>query len=118
MSESQYAPYPLTLHVAFDYALVAIGFASPWFLRFSEYEGATQYALALAAFGLLLNVLTAYPGGLWKLLPFRWHRFVELTSPPAFMMVPWLFFAEAGAMPWAFTCIGAAIFVNATLTRT
>lgn len=103
-------------HVILDYALVIAGFAGPWLLQFSHLPAATLYTLALAGFGLLLNLLTQYPGGVWKLIPFRWHRLVEWSSPFAFIVVPWVFFGDAGAMPWLLTAISSLIVLNATLS--
>lgn len=112
-----YAPISLDTHVALDYGLVALGLAAPWLLGFSHLAGATAYTLALAAFGLGLNLVSNFPGGLWKRLPFRWHRLVEWSSPPPFIVGPWLFFADAGAMPWVLSAIGTGILLNAALTR-
>ena len=115
MQESK--PFPLSLHVALDYAFVVIGFAAPWVFGFHYQGAALAYTLLLAGFGLGLNLVTAYPGGAWRVLSFRWHRFIEWAAPPAFIAVPWLFFAEAGAMPYVLSAIGDGIFVNASLTR-
>lgn len=110
-------PFPLSLHVVLDYAFVLIGLSAPWALGFQEQTAATLYTLGLAAFGLGLNVVTQYPGGVWKVLPFKWHRYVEWAAPPAFVVVPWMFFAEAGAMPYVLSALGLCIFANATFTR-
>jgi hypothetical protein len=108
-------PPELRLHVALDYLLVAAGLLAPWVLGFSHHTAATVYALGLALFGLGLNLVTDYPGGLWKQLPFAWHRWVEWAAPPAFIVVPWWFFSDAGAMPVFLTVVGLAIALNATL---
>ena len=104
----------LKRHVALDYALVGFGALAPWLFGFSHLPAATAYTLALVLLGAGLNVVTDYPGGVWKVLPFRWHRIIEWSSPGAFVLVPWLFFREAGAMPWAVSALGLAIVANAT----
>ncbi len=115
MNES--TPFPISVHIALDYAFVVIGFVAPWLLGFQGYTAAMLYTLLLAAFGLGLNVITDYPGGLWRALPFSWHRYIEWAAPPAFILVPWLFFPGAGAMPYVLTALGIGIFANAALTR-
>jgi len=112
-----YEPIGLGQHVALDYLYVGAGLVAPWVLGFSQHTGATAYALALAVFGLGLNALTDYPGGVLRVIPFRWHRLVEWASPPAFVVVPWLFFAHAGAMPWFLSAVCAAIVLNTAFTR-
>ncbi len=108
-------PPAMRLHVILDYLLVAAGLAAPWALGFSHHTAATAYALGLAVFGLGLNLITDYPGGLWKQLPFTWHRWVEWAAPPAFIVVPWGFFSDAGAMPMFLSLVGLSIVLNATL---
>lgn len=112
-----YGPFGMPLHVRLDHGLVLLGAASPWVLGFSGHLGATLYTLGLAAFGLGLNAITDYPGGIWKVLPFNWHRYVEFAAPPPFILVPWVFFADAGAMPYVVSALGVAIVINAVLTR-
>jgi hypothetical protein len=70
-----------------------------WLLGYSEYADAAKYAVALFFIGMGLNVVTDYPLGILKKVPFKWHRLVELTSPPLFIEIPWYFFSDAGAMP-------------------
>lgn len=113
----QYSPAKLRLHVLLDYAFVLVGFAAPWALDYHAQGLATLYTLALATFGLALNIITNYPGGVWKLLPFKWHLYVEWASPPPFIIAPWIFFAEAGAMPYVLSVLGVGIVVNALLSR-
>jgi hypothetical protein len=112
-----YGPLTLRMHMALDYALPVFGLACPWLLGYSHWQGATLYTFGLVAMGLGLNLVTQYPAGLLRLLPFAWHRWVEFTSPAPFILGPWLWFADAGAMPWAMSGIGAAILFNAALTR-
>jgi hypothetical protein len=113
----QYGPINIKQHVILDYFFVALGLVAPWVLGFSQHQGATVYTLALALFGLALNVITNNPGGLWKVLPFEWHQYVEWAAPPPFILVPWFFFSDAGAMPWALTAVGLAILLNSVFTR-
>lgn len=113
----QFSPVRLRLHVWLDYAFVLVGFAAPWALGYHVQAAATLYTLGLASFGLALNIITNYPGGVWKLLPFKWHRYVECAAPPPFIIVPWIFFAEAGAMPYVLSALGVGVVANALLSR-
>jgi hypothetical protein len=107
----------VTAHAVLDVALVIIGFAGPFVLGFGQMTWPTAYCLGSAGFGLALNSITDYPVGIFRKLPFSLHRLVELSSPIPFVAVPWMYFADAGAMPWLMTGIGAAVFGNAVLTR-
>ena len=114
---STYGPNNLRLHVGLDYLFVALGLVAPCVLVYSQNFEATAYTLALTLFGFGLNLVTDYPGGLWRKLPFKWHRYVEWTTPVPFILIPWLFFSHAGAMPWFLTALGVAILLNSTFTR-
>ena len=114
--EGRYAPISVRAHACLDAIFVVIGLAAPWALRYGDHRLATLVTLALVAFGLGLNLVTAYPGGLWKRLPFRWHRTIEWTAPVPFAGLPWLLFPEAGAAPWFLSALGIAILLNSVLT--
>ena len=47
----------------------------------------------------------------------KWRQVIEWTSPLPFIVVPWLEYRDAGAMPWFLTAIGLAIVANTALTR-
>ena len=116
-SPTRYAPISLQLHAALDVILLGILFVSPWVFGFSEHKGATMLAVGFPILGMGLNFITDYPVGLWRKLPMKWHRMVELTSPPITIGVPWVFFRDAGAFPWVASILGAAILVSTVLTR-
>jgi hypothetical protein len=112
-----YAPISLNLHAAGDLIALMFLLASPWLFGFSQYSAATQYTVALVAIGMGLNVITDYPLGLFKKVPFKWHRIVELTSPPIFIVAPWYFFADAGLMPWVASAVGVGAVLNSFFTK-
>lgn len=105
----------LRLHAAFDMLLVALGLIGPFALGYSHLIWPTLYTVGAALFGLGLSAVTDYPAGLWRRLPFALHRLIEWSAPLPFILVPWLLFAEAGAMPWFMTALGIAIVLNASL---
>lgn len=66
---------------------------------------------------MTLNLVTDYPLGLIKRVPFKRHKLIEPTSPPIFIGIPWYFFSDAGLMPWATSTIGVLALLNALLTQ-
>jgi uncharacterized membrane protein len=116
-STVRYAPVSLPVHALLDVVLLGLLAASPWLFGYSQHEAATMFAVGFAILGMGLNFITDYPVGLWRKLPMKWHRMVELTSPPMTIGVPWIFFSDAGAFPWVATTLGVAILASAALTR-
>ncbi|HEX9811762.1 MAG TPA: hypothetical protein VGA88_06720 [Burkholderiales bacterium] len=110
-------PIGLKVHATLDVAFAVAALAAPWVLGYADLRAATLYTVAVALLGFGLNLITDYPAGVLKILPFKWHRVVEWFSPPPFIIVPWVFFADARAMPWLLSAIGIAIVLNASLTR-
>lgn len=117
MSPTRYAPISLPVHATLDVVLLGVLFVSPWAFGFTQHRGATMMAVGFPVLAMGLNFITDYPVGLWRKLPMKWHRLLELTSPPMTIGVPWLFFADAGAFPWVATVLGVAIWITAILTR-
>ena len=116
-SLTRYGPVSLKMHATLDVLLLGILFVSPWVFGYSQYQGATLLAVGFSILGMGLNFVTDYPVGLWRKLPMKWHRMVELTSPPITIVVPWIFFRDAGAFPWVASILGVAILVSSVLTR-
>jgi hypothetical protein len=113
----KYGPIPLTFHALIDVALTIAGFSAPWFFGYSDQLLPTLYTLAVASFGLVMNSITNYPVGIWRALPFSWHKAVEFTAPVPFIAVPWLYFPQATEMKWFLTALGTAIALNAFFTH-
>jgi hypothetical protein len=40
-----------------------------------------------------------------------------MTTPPMTLVVPWVFFADAGAFPLVMTAAGLVVIANGLLTR-
>jgi uncharacterized membrane protein len=113
----RYAPISLTTHAVLDVVLLGILCVSPWLFGYAQHQGATWLAVGFSILGMGLNFVTDYPVGLWRKLPMKWHRMVEMTSPPITIVVPWVFFRDAGAFPWVATVLGLAILSSTMLTR-
>ena len=112
-----YGPIHLGVHAAIDWLLVLAGAAGPFALGYADEFWPTAYTFAVTFIGLGLNAATDYPGGLVRVMPMRWHQFIEWTSPGPFILAPWLLFPDATGMKWLLTGIGAAIVLNTALTR-
>lgn len=114
---ASYAPISLRTHAILDAVLLGLILIAPWLLGYTHHVGATQWSVALFFIGMGLNVVTDYPLGIIRKLPMKFHRMVEMTSPGLFVAVPWLFFRDAGAMPYAATAVGLGVLLNTLLTR-
>ena len=112
-----YGPISLRNHALLDAVLLGFILLAPWLLGYSHHVGATQWSVALLFIGMGLNIVTDYPLGLIRKLPMKFHKMVELTSPGLFIAIPWLFFRDAGAMPWAATAVGVGVLLNTLFTR-
>jgi hypothetical protein len=112
-----YGPIRLGLHAAIDWILVVVGLAGPLVLGYFDQLWPTVYTYAAVGIGILLNAATDYPGGVLKLLPMRWHQFIEWTSPAPFIAGPWLLFPEPAEMKWLLTGVGVAVLLNTALTQ-
>ena len=115
--QTRHAPISLQTHAILDAALLGLMLIAPWLFGYTQHAGTTQWSVALFFIGMGLNIVTDYPLGLIRKLPMKFHRMVEMTSPGIFILVPWLFFGDAGAMPWVATIVGVGVMVNTTLTR-
>lgn len=112
-----YAPISLALHARVDVGVLTFVLVSPWLFGFSHHGGATLMAVCAFVVGMSLNLVTDYPAGLFKLVPMKLHKMVEMTTPPMTLVVPWVFFADAGAFPWVMTAAGLVVIANGLLTR-
>jgi hypothetical protein len=74
----------------------------------------TMLAYALAGIHLVMTVLTAFPLGLIKVIPFKVHGMVELVVGIALVVLPWVLsgtveFSPNGRM--FFSAFGAVLIV-------
>jgi len=113
----RYSPISLQAHATLDVILLGMLCVSPWVFSYAHYTVPTGLAVGFSILGMGLNFITDYPLGLWRKLPMKWHRLIEITSPPVTIGVPWLFFRDAGAFPWVATVLGVTLVGITTLTR-
>lgn len=66
-----------TLHRVLDFTTVAVFVVAPTLLHLTGVAGLLSYALALVH--LTLTALTHFPAGPERVVPFAWHRRIELV---------------------------------------
>lgn len=80
------APKP---HGYIDYVIVLLLFAAPSLFGFSGTPATLAYFLGGAQ--LVMSLMTAYPLGAAKLIPFPVHGGVEVAATALMLTAPWLF---------------------------
>ncbi len=101
------APRP---HGYIDYLVVLAFVLAPSLFDFSDPAATTCYIVAGAH--LMLSLLTAYPLGVIKAIPFPVHGMLELLIAPLLILLPWLvgFSGDEAARNW-FVALGIAVFL-------
>lgn len=77
------------IHGYIDYVIVAVLALAPSVLGFGGIAAALCYILAAAQLGM--SLLTAYPLGAAKIIPFPIHGGIELAAGIVALLSPWLF---------------------------
>jgi hypothetical protein len=67
-------------HAVIDYAFSAKMIAAPWLLGFSDNKAATMSSIGSGVAIAGLSLLTDYPLGVIKLIPFPMHGVIETTA--------------------------------------
>lgn len=100
------------IHGILDY-LAAAGFAAaPLAFMINERTAAVIGCYALAGTLLVVSLLTRYPLGVVRVIPFTVHGAIEFVTAPLMMAYPWLAgFADIPAARNFFIVSGAALFV-------
>ena len=97
-------------HGVVDYAAVLALLVLPSALDFSNTPATLCYVVA--ATQLLVSLLTRYPLGLIKKIPFPIHGYYELVSSLLLVPLPWLFgFSNEDAARNFFVISGLSLFV-------
>jgi hypothetical protein len=101
------------VHGYLDYAVVAGFLAAPSLLHFTGLAAAAAYVLA--AVHLALTLFTNFPLGAVKVIPLKFHGFVELAVGPCLVALPFVLgFTEQA--PAFYEISGILIFVVWLLT--
>ena len=77
-------------HAVADYAMAGMLMAAPWLFGFSRNRKATSCAVASGVSVLALSLMTRYPLGLFKLIPFKVHGHIEAAAGALTAAGPWL----------------------------
>jgi hypothetical protein len=103
-------------HCVLDYALALAFLAFPAWLNFSPQ--ATRVSYITGALYLAASLITRYPGGLLKRVPFPAHGVFEAIMAVCWLAVPWLLgFAEDDAARNFFVLAGLGLLCTISLTR-
>ena len=98
------------VHGYLDYGVVALLLLAPSLFGFAGVPATICYVLAVAHAAMTL--LTAFPLGLAKIIPFSIHGAIELLASVFLLAAPWIF--EFSAVPAArnfFVASGVALAV-------
>ncbi len=97
-------------HGILDYVTVVAFLSAPALFGLSGLPATISYLLA--AVHLVLTLVTAFPFGLVKLVPFKLHGVVELVVSVVLVLLPWLLgFASTPAARNFYIGAGIVIFI-------
>ena len=96
------------IHGYIDYAIVALLVLAPSLFGFAGLPATICYILAVVQLGM--SLLTAYPLGVVKAIPFPIHGGIELGAGIFLIAAPWLFnFAHLVSAQIFFIVAGVAV---------
>ncbi|EYF00929.1 SPW repeat domain-containing protein [Chondromyces apiculatus] len=96
------------IHGYIDYAIVALLVLAPSLFGFAGLPATICYILAVVQLGM--SLLTAYPLGVVKAIPFPIHGGIELGAGLFLIASPWLFnFAHIASAQIFFIIAGVAV---------
>ena len=102
-----------TYHGYLDYVTVILFLAAPSLLSLTGMAGIFAYALAIIH--LALTLLTDFPLGFYKIVPFPLHGWVERIVGPVLVLVPFVF-GFVGTATSFYVMIGIVIILVGLLT--
>lgn len=102
-------------HGVLDYALAVMFLLAPSLFGFTETAATLSYVIGVAYIGT--SLLTRYPLGAIKVIPFPTHGVLESVMAAAWIVMPWLFgFSADAAARNFFVIAGVGLLVVALLT--
>ncbi|GAA3951915.1 SPW repeat domain-containing protein [Allohahella marinimesophila] len=103
------------VHGVLDYLLAIAFLIAPSVFGFVEVAATVSYVIGVIY--LLTSIVTKYPLGLVKLLPFPVHGVLEGIMAAAWIVFPWIFgFADDAAARNFFIIAGVGLLVVVALT--
>ncbi len=98
------------VHGYIDYIAILFLFLAPSVIGFSGVPATLFYIIAIAY--LAMALLTAYPLGLVKLIPFPVHGIIEIVAAIALVLLPWIAgFADVSAARNTYLFAGVVLFL-------
>lgn len=105
------------VHGVLDYVIVFFLFTAPSMFDFTGTD-ASQLAYLAGGTQLLLSLMTAYPLGVIRAIPFPIHGMVELLAGFGLVAAPWLMgYAEFDTVRNIFVGSGLSVFALWTTTN-
>jgi hypothetical protein len=102
-------------HAPVDYAIVALFVLAPTIFNFGGLPATLTYCIAALHLGMTL--ITDFPGGLLKALPFTVHGNIELVTSFTLMALPFLLgFADVEAARNLYLISGVAVLAVWAMT--
>lgn len=102
-------------HGYLDYLTVGIFLLAPTVLSLSQMPAMLAYILA--GVHLMVTLATDFPLGIFKLLSFTLHGWIERIVGPALLVVPFILgFAEEPAAMYFYLVMGATVILLGLLT--
>jgi hypothetical protein len=104
-------------HGVIDYAMAGMLMAAPWAFGFSRNRAATANSVASGAAILGLSLMTRYPLGAVKAIPFPVHGAIETAAGAATLTAPWLMgFSRNRSAKWTHVLSGLATLAVVAMT--
>ncbi|HEX8176500.1 MAG TPA: SPW repeat protein [Pyrinomonadaceae bacterium] len=104
-------------HAVMDYAWAGTMMAAPWLFGFSRNRKATTNAVVSGAGILALSLMTKYPLGAVKLVPFPTHGVIETVAGVATAASPWLMgFSRNRSAKWTHLLAGLGTLMVVAMT--
>lgn len=101
------------IHGIIDYAVVLFLWLSPCLFGLSDFVTTLTYGLG--AVHLILTLITNFPAGAVKLLPFTWHGHIELIVSIVLVASSWVL-GFSGVDKIFYLSFGLAVFVTWLVT--
>jgi hypothetical protein len=103
------------VHGVLDYGLALFFLLAPSVFGFPDNAATLSYVVGVAYLGT--SLLTRYPLGVWKLIPFPIHGVLETMMAIGWIAFPWLFgFANHGPARNFFIIAGVALLGVVAIT--
>jgi hypothetical protein len=103
------------VHGIIDYLVVAVLLLSPTLIGLTPFVATITYTLAGIHF--LLTILTDFPYGIIRIIPYKIHGLIEFIVSIVLVALPWILHFDADGIDRHFyIVIGGAVFLIWLLT--